>query len=248
MAYSWMKIYFEILDDPKMTTLPDFLYRRTIELFLLAGRNGDDGKLQPVSHMAWMLRVDEKRLADNLRSLEKIGVVAETEPGQWVVVNFAKRQAAEDSTERVRAFRERKKKEIVPETPMERDGNDNVTERYTDQNKKKILNTEREIDDPVAQKLDTCKFPLNPNAGVIIQGWKDDFPDDVIIRAIDWAKQHGARSLSYVDQVVLTWKIYGVPPTREEKAVTAARKPGAKMSMDDFNASLARAVENYQEV
>lgn len=223
MSYRWMKIYFEILDDPKMTILPDFLYRRTIELFLLAGRNGDDGALQPVAHMAWSLRIDEKRLVENLRSLEQIGVVAETEPGKWIVVNYAKRQAAEESTERVRAFRERNR-EKPPETPRKRASNANVTLRYTDQEEDKDLKPDRDIGDPVAKKLAELKFPLGPNSGTYILDWKGDFPDDVIIRAIDYSKAFGARSLRYVDQVLITWKANGIPPTREEQLAQAKQQ------------------------
>lgn len=175
MAYRWLKLYYEILEDPKMTTLPDFLFRRTIELFLLAGRNGDDGVLQPVAHMAWSLRIDEKRLVENLRSLEQIGVVAETEPGKWVVVNFAKRQAAEDSAERVRAFRERKKSEIIPETTMKRDSNANVTLRYTEIEKEQekelraeaeeILNSREEIQPPPAPAAAPSAFETGKYIG-----------------------------------------------------------------------------------
>jgi hypothetical protein len=51
----WIKLYLEILDDPKMGQLPDGLWRSAIELFLLAGENGNDGLLQPVTDLAWRL-------------------------------------------------------------------------------------------------------------------------------------------------------------------------------------------------
>jgi hypothetical protein len=44
-ARFWIKLYLEILDDPKMGRLPDHLWRRAVELFLLAGRAGNDGAL-----------------------------------------------------------------------------------------------------------------------------------------------------------------------------------------------------------
>jgi len=37
MSKLWIKLYHEILDDPKMCKLSDRLYRRVMELFLLAG-------------------------------------------------------------------------------------------------------------------------------------------------------------------------------------------------------------------
>ena len=57
----WIKLYLEILDDPKMGLLPDWLWRRAIELFLLAGENGNDGLLQPVTDLAWRLRVSTEK-------------------------------------------------------------------------------------------------------------------------------------------------------------------------------------------
>lgn len=52
-AKYWIKLYHEILHDPKMGRLPDNLWRRCIELFLLAGELGaevdedDKGHLPP---------------------------------------------------------------------------------------------------------------------------------------------------------------------------------------------------------
>jgi len=81
MKHSWIKLYPEILDDPKIGHLPNWLWRRAIELFLLAGENGADGRLQPVSDMAWRLRITESDLVKSLRTLSKIGVVHETPEG-----------------------------------------------------------------------------------------------------------------------------------------------------------------------
>jgi hypothetical protein len=44
--------FIEILDDPKMGCLPNHLWRRAVELFLLAGREGNDGALPPIEEMA----------------------------------------------------------------------------------------------------------------------------------------------------------------------------------------------------
>ena len=102
----WVKLYIEILDDPKMGQLPDWLWRRAIELFLLAGENGNDGLLQPVTDLAWRLRVSAEKLTESLQALSEVGVVHETPQG-WLVTNFKKRQDAVSSTERSRQFRKR---------------------------------------------------------------------------------------------------------------------------------------------
>jgi hypothetical protein len=101
----WIKLYLEILDDPKMGQLPDWLWRRAIELFLLAGENGNDGLLQPVTDLAWRLRVSSLKLIESLQALAEVGVVHETPQG-WLVTNFKKRQYSE-SVERMRRYRSR---------------------------------------------------------------------------------------------------------------------------------------------
>ena len=112
----WIKLYIEMLYDPKLGRLPNHLWRRAVELFLLAGREGNDGALPPVEEMAWILRLPEEKVLEDLHGLAEAGVVhtcATTagtslrEPDQWMVTDFAKQQAAVPVEERVRQFRER---------------------------------------------------------------------------------------------------------------------------------------------
>ena len=104
----WIKVYIGMLDEPKTARLPDYLWRRYIELSMLAGREGNDGALPPVEEMAWILRLSEEKVLEDLQSLEEAGVVHLIEPTKWVVTNFAKQQTAVPVDERVRQYRERK--------------------------------------------------------------------------------------------------------------------------------------------
>lgn len=106
----WIKLWIEILDDPKMGKMPDWLWRRTVELFLLAGENGNDGELPSVSDMAWRLRSDEPKLSEALRALERVGVVEPLPEGKWKVKNFVKRNEALDDVTRQRLHRESSRK------------------------------------------------------------------------------------------------------------------------------------------
>ena len=112
----WIKLYLEILDDDKFGTLPEFMKWRAIELFLVAGENGNDGLLPPVERLAWRLRLPQEKLKETLSVLSQAGVVHETPQG-WLVTNFKKRQEAVSSSERVRQFRKR-------------DCNEDETKRY----------------------------------------------------------------------------------------------------------------------
>jgi len=104
----WIKLYLEILDDPKMGRLPDHLWRRVVELFLIAGKTGNDGKLPPIGEMAWTMRTTEDELHQCLEALSAVeyGIV-HADNGQWFVSKFEKRQYSE-SYERVKRYRNAK--------------------------------------------------------------------------------------------------------------------------------------------
>lgn len=106
MAYIYMKLYYETLDDPKMVRLSDHLYRRTIELFLLAGITNKEGELPTVADIAFRLRADETVTLQDLEALSRIGIT-ELINGRWWVKNFAKRQAPVTAAERVSEYRKR---------------------------------------------------------------------------------------------------------------------------------------------
>lgn len=123
----WIKLYIEILDDPKMGMLQPWLWQRAITFFLAAGEYNQEGLLPPVEQLAWRLRITNTDLVKSLGALSEVGITVET-PDGWLVKNFTKRQ--EPSTaERVRQYREHKHKE---EYYGNKNGNKPVTNRYTD--------------------------------------------------------------------------------------------------------------------
>lgn len=107
----WIKLYHEMLDDPKMGRLSDSAYRRCIELFLMAGRDGnDDGTLPDFDDIAWKLRVSNEQLQQDLAELETAGIISIVD-GSPFVTNFAKRQARISAADKQKAYRERKRLE-----------------------------------------------------------------------------------------------------------------------------------------
>ena len=120
----WIKLYHEILHDPKMGKLPDHLWRRTIEAFLIAGEYGDDGRLPCPSDVAWTLRTTEEEIVECWDALTEAGIVTKDMDG-WYVTKFAARQAAVSGQERLKRFRERQHR-------AQYDGNEIATTRYVD--------------------------------------------------------------------------------------------------------------------
>lgn len=138
MAYDWAKLWIEMLDDRKTASLPDSAWRRFVECILLAMETNRGGILPSVPDMAWRLRVTPETMGDDLTRLALSGLVELTENNEWLVTNFAKRQAAVPVNDRVASHRERAKKQQraaesnEPVTPTPTECNEPVTERYTD--------------------------------------------------------------------------------------------------------------------
>ena len=71
---TWIKLYTEILSDPKMGRMSDKLFRRTIELFLLAGKEDGDGLLPAVDDIAWSLHSSTKEIQNVLDELTNLKI------------------------------------------------------------------------------------------------------------------------------------------------------------------------------
>lgn len=106
----WIKLYYEILDDPKMGRLPDHIWRRSIEMFLMAGEAGNGGYLPSVQDIAWRLRTTDADVTECLEALCAVGIADVTPEGDWIVTHFADRQDAPSNAERQQRYRERKQK------------------------------------------------------------------------------------------------------------------------------------------
>jgi hypothetical protein len=101
----WVKLYIEILDDPKMGVMNDRIWRRAIECLLLAKEYGNDGTLPPIDQMAWRLRLPEKELKDEVEELMEVRFLEQSKNGNLVVKSFAERQGPLTATQRARAHR-----------------------------------------------------------------------------------------------------------------------------------------------
>jgi len=135
-SYYWIKLYHEILDDAKMGRLPDRLWRRAIELFLMAGEEHDNGALPSLADIAWRLRLDDDALLEDLQALAEVNIVTQLEDGSWFVTNFADRQSAMSNAERQKRYRDRKHQDQYygngQDVDQSQASNDNVTKRNAD--------------------------------------------------------------------------------------------------------------------
>lgn len=105
---AWLRLYDDVLDDPKILMLSDRAHRMLINLWCLAKRNGGTitGDLKPLS---LSLRQPQGRVADTLQALLSAGLIDRIEGG-YEPHNWKGRQFQSDSsTDRVDRFRQRRR-------------------------------------------------------------------------------------------------------------------------------------------
>lgn len=119
----WLRLYDEVLDDPKVQGLPAEDFRGWVNLLCLAARNG--GRLPAMQHIAFALRMTEIGAGSLVDRLEIAGLIDRLKGGAngWCFAphEWDKRQYKSDtSTERVKRFRQRQA-ETPPDTEAETD-------------------------------------------------------------------------------------------------------------------------------
>jgi hypothetical protein len=212
----WIKFWIETLDDPKVQILSDHLWRRMIELFLIAGKTNEGGKLPPVEEMAWMLRVSIDQVSDDLQELSKVGCpghkIIAFKNKAWWVVNFNKRQEPAPSVTRMKQYRERlddrllhksNKNETktsiknVPDTETDRKTETNVTETESEPPSPtkpgdwianfEATDTDRKIFTlPQGTKIEFTLFQY-----VTIERLSKSYGEDKVIGCLNWALKKG---------------------------------------------------------
>jgi len=217
MKRSWIKLYVEMLDDPKLAALRESDCWRFVQLLLVAAERDEGGILPTSKLLAWRLRMDQAQLLDDLRAMSEVGIVCR-QGEHWKVTNFEKRQAALSGAERVTQHRERKRNKGVTE---------DVTESYRE---------------PVADSSSASTSPSDSdseggegageggrlarqgsvwqayegNIGAITPLVAESLGDDErqygtewVCAAIQEAVKNEARNLKYVEAILARWKREG---------------------------------------
>ena len=142
----WLKLYHELLHDPKMAMLDSDTWRRCIEMFLFAGEHGTkQGYLPAVPHMAWILHTTEDALTADIAALEDLGILSLDDDGDAYVTQFESRQAPASAAARQKRYRERSHKEQhYGHEPR----NEPVTIRNTELDTDTDTDVEAEVDPP----------------------------------------------------------------------------------------------------
>ena len=197
----------EILHDPKMGRLPDNLWRRFVELCLMANEMNMNGRLPPVHDIGWRLRMEEEALRLELDQLARVDLIEyvcdNVLDGYWAVTNFEKRQERMTAAERMRRKRERDKSQRYYDTSY-----DPVTERNTDK-KREEEDKEEEETAAVFSHFQNEIAILSPTLADKVRGWLDEYTAAWIIEAIDISVSRNKRRPDYVEGILRNWHANG---------------------------------------
>lgn len=116
MRGPWLRLYTEIIDDPKVWTLPAAQFRIWIGLLCIASEHG--GALPSSETIAYRLRCSRKSIDAALASLASAGLIDRDQAGKMALHNWSQRQYVSDvSTPRVRRYRQRERSSTPPQPP-----------------------------------------------------------------------------------------------------------------------------------
>ena len=108
MAGLWMKLYYNTLENPAIGKLSDHLYRRFMELYMIAGRESENGVLPCAEHLAWSLRASVKDIEATLSVLTEQGLL-EINDGRYCFPDFQEQQETNlTSAERAQRYRNKR--------------------------------------------------------------------------------------------------------------------------------------------
>lgn len=238
----WMKLWFDILRDPKMGMLPDRLWRRVIELFLIAGQRGEEGLLPDVPEIAWQLNRSAQSITNDLEKIRKTGIVDINVDGVWYVTNFKKRNAPVDSAKRIKDFRQRERYEKgnVDVTEVKRECNAAVTNRYQEEQKNR--RTEEQIKDTttgttfsdVAKAYEDVCGVLNSVTADKLKLAYSEYEPSWIIDALKETAIQNKRSWAYAEAILKRWQKEGrnskrAPVKADERSADTFRKARQQM-------------------
>jgi len=202
MGY-WLKLYTDVLDDPKYFRLSEEAKLGMYELMLVAKKveNGEmTGNLPPIDEIAFHTRKTSEHWEKIMPELEAIGFVV-IERDIPKVKNYVKRQGAIPSETRVKQYRKKRNDGVMGDvTELKRECNELVTNRNGDKNKnKKQIRKETEeelINTPNIysrfQSIVGSLFSTGEERDYFNQ-LLEDYGEEQILRSAKWLSEQESR-------------------------------------------------------
>ena len=179
MSYPWFRMWNSVLADPKVQMLDPVRFKQWVNLLAVANQGKPRGTLPPVGQMAFSLRCSEEEAVAIIEYFRSLDLVDARPDGSLTPHNWAKWQPEGDgqSTERVRAWRDRKRNgsETLHETDVKRFSNVSRNGRETwSPNSVSSLRTTQESSSVREEETDVKRFS---NVSRNVSSPCPDYPD-----------------------------------------------------------------------
>lgn len=220
MPLSWIKLYIEILDDPKMDGFTNEEFGLWVKLLLLAGKVNKDGLIPRsladggwrVGTIATMLRTSPQKMSAVLSKCRRRNMVTYSQSGDILLKNFSKRQhrppsaKAEAVAERVHKYREMKRG-----SNKASNGIVTTTEQtQTREDKTPLPPTGGDLDFlRVKQAYERDFGLLVPLLGEEVEAALECWPVEWILDAMREAVLNNVRKWPYVRAILDRWEVEG---------------------------------------
>jgi DNA-binding transcriptional ArsR family regulator len=226
----WWRAYDEAVDDPKLQCLSDECFRFWFNLCCVCSIN--KGDLPPLVHIAFQMRMQERKVVRLLNELRAAGLIDEDNQGSRPHNWHGRQYKSDVSTERVRRLRKQRRNvsSTVSETPPETE-----TESETEKNKK-----ERSLRSRPSTRKNAVSIPdgWQPNRDFATQhGLSEQRVDQEVARFRDHALTKGRTAKNWD----AAWRNWITSPYQQQKgASNGARPVSLATASDDL---VARAEE-----
>ena len=102
----WLRLYDDVLDDPKVQQLSPALFKHWINLLCLANMGKPRGTLPSLFDIAFRLRLSDAKTATVLTDLMVVGLIELQDGHTWMHGWNERQRASDDVAERVRKHRD----------------------------------------------------------------------------------------------------------------------------------------------
>ena len=92
-----------------------------------------------------------------------------------------------------------------------------MTESHPQGDRESVEESIKEDDKRIFSELEKLIGSLNSNTPKFVDTWLEKHTVNRVLQAIGVANEKGARSVKYVDEVLISWEANGYPKTRDEK-------------------------------
>lgn len=192
MSNQWFRLYAEVLNDPKVQSLPDDLFKAWINILCVACNN--NGTLPETFHeTAFALRIPEdaaRTVVERLLNATLIDRISGGVDGyRYAPHGWDKRQYKSDTSyERVKRFRNRQR---------------NVTVTPPEQNRTEQKEADNKLSDVKTVFWNCCREYLGKSKMPLVGKWVKEYGEEKVFAAVlNAQKNNPAEPIAYITRIL----------------------------------------------